>query len=79
MESVRLSRETARVGIGSILAQANAAGLEMDVFELLTAVFATEDPDFSLIDDWSRVHARLSRHAALRDIDPTVPLRGRPC
>lgn len=71
VESDRLSRETARVGIGSIFAQANAAGLEIDVFELITAVFATEDPDFSLIDDWSRVHARLQRHAALRDIDRT--------
>ena len=49
---IRLSRETAQAGIGSIFAQVNSAGLQMDVFDLLTAVFASEDPDFHLAEHW---------------------------
>lgn len=68
---IRLDRETAQAGIGSIFAQANSAGLQMDVFELLTAVFATEDPDFSLQEDWARTEAVLASHAALAGITRT--------
>ena len=65
---IRLSRETARAGVGSIFAQANSAGLQMDVFDLLTAVFASEDPDFHLAQDWAEVEADLRRSPALDGI-----------
>lgn len=68
---IRLNRETAQTGVGSIFAQANSAGLQMDVFELLTAVFATQDPDFRLSDDWDETKAYLRRYPALDDIDRT--------
>lgn len=58
---IRLSRETERAGIGSIFAQANSAGLQMDVFDLLTAVFASEDPTFHLPligKKWKRICVR---------------------
>lgn len=68
---IRLDRETAQAGIGSIFAQANSMGLQMDVFELLTAVFATEDPDFRMQDDWAQTDAVLRSHPALDGIDRT--------
>lgn len=68
---IRLARETAQTGVGSIFAQANSAGLQMDVFELLTAVFATEDPDFSLAEDWAETRRILGRYPALDRIDRT--------
>ncbi|AGF72303.1 GmrSD restriction endonuclease domain-containing protein [Corynebacterium halotolerans] len=68
---IRLGRETAQAGIGSIFAQANSAGLQMDVFELLTAVFASEDPDFRLSDDWAGTERHLRDYPALDDIGRT--------
>lgn len=68
---IRLSRETAQTGVGSIFAQANSAGLQMDVFELLTAVFATEDPEFSLSADWEETQRILRRYPALDRVDRT--------
>lgn len=69
---IRLGRETARAGVGSIFAQANSAGLQMDVFELLTAVWRTEDPDFSLADEYARVENRLLAHPVLGGVDHTA-------
>ncbi|MDO5031472.1 DUF262 domain-containing protein [Corynebacterium sp.] len=65
---IRLSRETERAGVGSIFAQANSAGLQMDVFDLLTAVFASEDPDFHLAEDWAAVEKDLRTAPALDGI-----------
>lgn len=69
---IRLSRETARSGVGSIFAQANSAGLQMDVFELLTAVFATEDENFSLARDWADTEKALRKYPALDGVDRTA-------
>ncbi|RNE48348.1 GmrSD restriction endonuclease domain-containing protein [Corynebacterium alimapuense] len=68
---IRLNRETEQTGIGSIFALANSAGLQMDVFELLTASFATEDPSFRLSDDWAETKAILSKYPALDAINRT--------
>ncbi|MCG7229004.1 DUF262 domain-containing protein [Corynebacterium minutissimum] len=65
---IRLSRETAQAGIGSIFAQVNSAGLQMDVFDLLTAVFASEDPDFHLAEHWGDVEKQLRAFPALDGI-----------
>ena len=68
---IRLARETGRAGVGSIFAQANSAGLQMDVFELLTAVFANEREDFRLGEHWRDVEAQLRRFPALDGIGRT--------
>ncbi|MCS5479864.1 DUF262 domain-containing protein [Corynebacterium sp. YIM 101645] len=68
---IRLARETAQTGIGSIFAQANSAGLQMDVFELLTAVFATQEPEFSMAEDWEETRRVLRRYPALDQIGRT--------
>lgn len=65
---IRVARQTPLTGIGSIFAQANSAGLQMDVFDLLTAVFASEDPSFHLAEDWTRVEEDLRRAPALDGI-----------
>lgn len=68
---IRLARHTARAGVGSIFAQANAAGLQMDVFDLLTAVFAAEDPNFHLARDWEVTERVLRDYPALDGIGRT--------
>lgn len=68
---IRVARETAQSGVGSIFAQANSAGLQMDVFELLTAVFASEDPDFRLQEQWHTTRAWLREYPVLDGIGRT--------
>ena len=68
---IQLSRSTDHAGIGSIFAHANSVGLQMDVFELLTAKFATEDPTFRLQDDWEKTEKILRAYPALAEIDRT--------
>ncbi|WP_293951709.1 DUF262 domain-containing protein [uncultured Corynebacterium sp.] len=71
---IRLDRETAKGGVGSIFAQANSSGLQMDVFDLLTAVFATDETsstEFSLRDDWVHTERHLREFPALDGIGRT--------
>lgn len=68
---IRLSRETASAGVGSIFAQANESGQDMDVFDLVTAVFASEDENFRLAEDWAKRERRLRKHPALDGIGRT--------
>ncbi|SER80533.1 hypothetical protein CCYS_06485 [Corynebacterium cystitidis DSM 20524] len=65
---IRLNRDTPQSGVGQIFAHANSSGHRMDVFELLTAVFANEDPNFSLADHWADIEKHLRQHPALDGI-----------
>lgn len=76
MPMTRLERGTSQIGVGQIFAQANSQGVSMDVFELLTAVFALEDPQFSLADHWEEAEAVLHQYPALRCITRVRFLRG---
>lgn len=76
MPMTRLDRGTSQIGVGQIFAQANSTGVSMDVFELLTAVFALEDPEFSLTAHWNECEAALREHPALDEIDRVRFLRG---
>lgn len=62
---IRVERNTSQVGVGQIFAHANSAGVQMDVFELLTAMFATQDEHFVLAEHWAGVEQRLRQHPAL--------------
>lgn len=62
---IRVDRDTSLVGIGQIFAHANSAGVQMDVFELLTATFASQDADFVLADHWAGVEKQLREYPAL--------------
>ena len=72
---IRIDRETSQIGVGQIFAHANSAGVQMDVFELLTAVFATEDPDFRLAEHFAAHEARLREYPALNNIGRIEYLR----
>lgn len=66
---IRLARETENAGIGSVFAQANSLGLQMDVVDLLTSVFASEDPEFRLDEHWRGIAKQLRTYPALRGVD----------
>src|SRR5690625_6052959 len=68
---IRLSRETASAGVGTIFAHANRSGKDMDVFDLVTAVFASEDENFRLADDWAKREKALRKYPALNGITRT--------
>src|SRR5699024_8827024 len=68
---IRLSRETASAGVGTIFAHANRSGKDMDVLDLVTAVFASEDEDFRLADDWAKREKALRKYPALNGITRT--------
>lgn len=72
---IRIDRETSQIGVGQIFAHANSAGVQMDVFELLTAVFASEDPEFHLSEHFARQEARLREYPALDNIGRIEYLR----
>ncbi len=72
----RLDRGTSQIGVGQIFAQANSQGVSMDVFELLTASFALEDPTFVLAEHWAQCEKELRKHPALDEIDRVRFLRG---
>ncbi len=73
---IRIDRETSQIGVGQIFAHANSAGVQMDVFELLTAVFATEDPNFRLADHFAHIERTLRLYPALDGIGRIEFLRG---
>lgn len=72
---IRVDRETTQAGVGQIFAFANSAGVQMDVFELLTAVFASEDPEFKLSEHFAAQEARLREYPALDNIGRIEYLR----
>lgn len=65
---IRVDRDTSQAGVGQIFAFANSAGVQMDVFELLTAGFATQDPDFELARHWAGVTKRLHDYPVLDEV-----------
>lgn len=65
---IRVERDTSLAGVGQIFAFANSAGVQMDVFELLTAVFATQDPDFDLARHWAGVTKQLHDYPVLDEV-----------
>lgn len=73
---VRIDRDTTQAGVGQIFAFANSAGVQMDVFELLTAMFAAEDPDFALAKHWAGVERRLREYPVLESVGRVEFLRG---
>ncbi|SDS16151.1 DUF262 domain-containing protein [Corynebacterium timonense] len=65
---VRIDRETSLAGVGQIFAYANVAGVQMDVFDLLGALFAMQDPGFDVGAQWRGVEKQLREHPALDGI-----------
>ena len=72
---IRLDRDTAQEGVGQIFAFANSAGVQMDVFELLTATYATQDPTFDLASHWEELAAQFDCYDVLKGIGRVEFLR----
>lgn len=64
-----LKKETPREAVCTVFEKVNTGGVSLDVFELLTATFATDE--FRLRDDWQRRQVRLGDNQVLRGVQNT--------
>jgi hypothetical protein len=64
---IRLQRSTPKEAVCVVFEKVNTGGVALNVFELLTATFASDD--FRLKDDWAKHKARLDKRPALRSIE----------
>lgn len=77
---ISLKKETSKEAVCLVFEKVNTGGVPLSVFELITATWAADG--FNLRDDWfgprGKVgrHARLSKRALLRDLQPTDFLQG---
>jgi hypothetical protein len=77
---ISLKKETSKEAVCLVFEKVNTGGVPLSVFELITATWAAEG--FNLREDWfggrgkSGRHARLSKKALLRDLQPTDFLQG---
>ena len=64
-----LRKETPREAVCTVFEKVNTGGVVLDVFELLTATFASSD--FDLREDWQDRRKRLEQHKVLRGMQST--------
>lgn len=64
---IRLSKDTPKDAVCTVFEKVNTGGVPLNVFELLTAIFASDN--FRLKDDWSNRRAELSRRPVLRSVE----------
>ncbi|MEX3505623.1 DUF262 domain-containing protein [Corynebacterium sp. LK2510] len=72
---IRVSRDTSLTGIGQIFAHANSAGVQMDVVELLSTLFALQDPEFAFPRHLAGLEERLRAHPVLDGVSRIDLLR----
>lgn len=73
-----LDESTDKAAVATVFEKVNTGGLPLNVFELLTAVFAGDadyydktGADFRLNDDWHEIHASWSQHPVLAAVENT--------
>ena len=77
---ISLKKETSKEAVCLVFEKVNTGGVPLSVFELITATWAADG--FNLREDWfggagkGGRHARLSKKALLRDLQPTDFLQG---
>lgn len=64
-----LRKETPREAVCTVFEKVNTGGVVLDVFELLTATFASSE--FDLRNDWETRRRRLNEHKVLRGMQNT--------
>jgi hypothetical protein len=64
-----LRKETPREAVCTVFEKVNTGGVALDVFELLTATFASDE--FDLRKDWEHRRKRLEEHKVLRGTQST--------
>lgn len=79
---IRLTKATPKEAVCAVFENVNQRGLQLTVFELLTATYAANTSyfdqhgeDFHLPDEWVAVQGRLAKHDAVSEIDDTDFLR----
>ncbi len=65
--TIVLGKDTSREAVCTVFEKVNSGGVPLNVFELLTATFATEG--FRLKDDWESRRERWSSKPVLRQVD----------
>lgn len=75
---IRLTKDTPKEAVCTVFEQVNTKGVQLTVFELLTATyagdrgyFAAHSTDFQLPEDWQRIKSELSTHAMFADLQDT--------
>lgn len=67
--SIELLKDTPKEAVCQVFEKVNTGGVTLTVFELVTAIFATDS--FNLRDDWNARRKRLSNHSPLKAVDST--------
>lgn len=80
--AIELDRHTSKSAVATVFEKVNTGGLELNVFELLTATFAGDadyyeqhGTDFRLNDDWRETQELFEGHLVLSDMSNTDFLR----
>ncbi|MDE0022272.1 MAG: DUF262 domain-containing protein [Candidatus Poribacteria bacterium] len=58
---IRMTNETPKEAVCTIFEKVNTGGVDLTVFELVTASFAAESEDFSLRDDWDKRYKSMKK------------------
>lgn len=81
--AIKLTRGTSKDAVATVFEKVNRGGLQLDVFELLTATFAGDrqyfeehGTDFRLAEDWAASSAVLAKQPVLSGLEPTDFLLG---
>lgn len=76
--AIELDENTSKAAVATVFEKVNTGGLQLNVFELLTATFAGDGDyyrrygeDFRLSDDWQKTQEIFSSHPVLADLRST--------
>lgn len=76
--AIRLGKDTSKAAVATVFEKVNAGGLALNVFELLTAMFAGDGSyyaqhgsDFRLNDDWLETKKAWAHRAVLSEVENT--------
>lgn len=64
---IRLGKDTPKDAVCTVFEKVNTGGVPLNVFELLTAIFASDN--FRLKDDWASRHSELAKRGVLRSVE----------
>lgn len=67
--SIELLKDTPKEAVCQVFEKVNTGGVTLTVFELVTAIFATDS--FNLREDWNARRKRLRNHSPLKAVDST--------
>ena len=71
---ITLKNSVPREAVCAVFEEVNTAGVTLNVFELLTAMFAADD--FGLREDWERRELEMQRHDVLKHVSAVRFLQG---